>query len=1230
MNRFSTLSKGSPNILCFLLLTLLTASGTAQTPARIINPVSDTDTVTVTGTKPAFVQTQYDSGRVDPSQPMQRILLLLKPSDDQKAALKKVLNDQQDPASPGHGHWLAPQDYATQFGPADADLQKISDWLQQHGFQVDNVANGRQWIEFSGTSAQVETTFHTEMHHYAVNGKDYIANSTDISLPRALTPVVEGVVSLTNFEKVPMQTPATLVGRGTGASLAPVGTFTLGNNGSASVDPSFTLVAPSGTYHFISPGDFQKIYNVSPLLNSGTDGSGVSIAIVGRTDIRLSDIESFRQIFGLPSNDPTIITNGADPGYTGDEIEADLDLEWSGSSAPKAHIIYVASASTATTDGVDLSAAYIIDNRLAPIMSTSYGLCEAFLGSTGNAFYEALWKQAAAEGITPLVSSGDNGAAGCDPTVSFFPAKYGRNVSGLASTPYNVAVGGTEFNENGQDSTFWSLQNNSDQSSVLGYIPEVAWNESCNPTTDPQKCGGTNKYHLIGGSGGPSSCSNVTWTMVGNQTNITCNGGYPKPSWQAGPNVPNDGVRDLPDVSLNAAGGHDGYLMCVEGTCQTSVANGNTVLENALVVGGTSVSSPAMAGIMALVEQKHGQYLGLPNYTFYQLAAAQQASQCNSSNFTDPTQISSCVFSDTTAGNNGVPGVNGFDAVAGYDMATGLGSVNVANLVAQWPNGKKLPTETILTSAVRRAQHGQPVALNAKVQVQQGVGTPSGDLALEAGDGTYTSPVPLTNGSFSGTVNDLPGGQYLLKAHYNGDAMFDGSDSNPVPLVITPEDSTVTVQPWNLNLINFWVPTAGSVFYGTGVALNVTVNGISGVGQATGTVTVYDGTTLVGTVPILGGSAWVPLDPLLTSSLEVGTHNFTVKYSGDSSFNPSQTAQPVAVTIGKAFINYARITGDVTSLAAGTTEQLHMVVLAPGTATPSGTVQLFDNGTAVTGQIALDATAPKGAFQATYSDTFTAGSHQLRISYSGDSHYFAVAPPSFRTPQFLVTATASSGAATNVTISQNSSTVVVGQSGTYIVTVTPTSSGGVIPTGTVSLKGQSGYTAAGPITLVNGTATLSVPWSKYLGAGENELLAQYSGDSNYAPSISAEIITTVNPATPTVSLAANASQVWPGTTSDLTVDVQPTLTDPKIALPYGTVQFYDSVNGSAPMPLGSAQSLAQGNGNFTTYVLATTLPTGTNVITVRYLGSFNGEWGPANSSPTMVTVKPGAVPASGQ
>ena len=680
----------------------------AQTRSRITGAVDDSSLVRIPRSTHPLTTVATDLGRLDSNQAMERMVLVLRPSEEQEAKLKKLIDQQHDKESANYHKWLTPEEYGKQFGPSQSDLDQVRAWLQQQGFRIDKVGRGKQWIEFSGNAGQVEQSFHTEMHHFSWKGEKHVANSQDIALPSALAPVVSGILSLHNFQKKSGQAKSVHVHR---------------DPASGKLVPDFTLTNGNGTFHFLTPGDYKKIYNTEPLLDAGIDGRGVSIAIVARTDIFLSDVHTFRRIFGLPLNDPITIVNGADPGVNPDFGESSLDVEWSGAIAPHATIKMVTSASTLTTDGIDLSLSYVIDNAVAPIMSSSYSVCEPFIGTAGNAHLTGLYRQAAAEGITAFNSTGDNGSAGCDPFgVLFGPARNGPAVSGLATTPYTVSVGGTQFNENGLDGDYWLANNRPDLSSAIGYIPERVWNESCDPTIDPNQCQGSGLYFSFASGGGPSNCS--TSTISGDL--ITCISGTPKPSWQAGIGVPNDGVRDVPDISL-AAAGHDGYLVCQGGFCETTETNGKIVLTDADIVSGTSASTPAMAGMMALLEQKHGQYQGLANYSLYQLAAAERLAGCNSSKITNPHATSSCVFYDVTAGNNGVPGVAGYKAGKGYDMGTGLGSVNAENLVNAWSSAKKLKSVTALSVGIRTVQHGQPVPLTVSVKPAVGTGAPSGD-----------------------------------------------------------------------------------------------------------------------------------------------------------------------------------------------------------------------------------------------------------------------------------------------------------------------------------------------------------------------------------------------------------------------------------------------------------------------------------------------------------------------
>ena len=356
-------------------------------------------------------------------------------------------------------------------------------------------------------------------------------------------------------------------------------------------------------------------------------------------------------------------------------------------------------------------------------------------------------------------------------------------MNGLASTPFNTAIGGTQFNENGNDAAFWNAANGPGFSSAIGYIPETVWNESCDSSVNTCLF---NLSNLFSGGGGASTI-------------------YAKPVWQVTSvqGVPNDGKRDIPDVSL-AAATHDGYLVCFAGSCQTSTQNGQPVLLNASVVGGTSAGSPSFAAIMAIVDQKTGERQGLVNYALYPLAEAENFGNCNSASRTNPAVASTCIFNDVTTGNNSVPGQPGFNAGIGYDLATGLGSVNPANLVQALvarASGLQGTVTALVASGSTSVQHGQPVSFTVNVTPAAGTAVPTGNISivtsLQGGAGPGSNVTvgtgALSNGVFTGSFANLPGGQYNVSAHYPGDASFQASDSNTVAVNITKESSTTVL-----------------------------------------------------------------------------------------------------------------------------------------------------------------------------------------------------------------------------------------------------------------------------------------------------------------------------------------------------------------------------------------------------------------------------------------------------
>ncbi len=617
-----------------------------NTQSRITGAVDNTRLVVLPHSVHPLARPEFDQGPAPVDLPFDGMLLVLKRSEAQESALKQLLDQQQDRSSPNYHKWLTPEKFGRRFGPSDHDIQAVTLWLESQGFQVAGATHGRTGIEFSGTTGQIQNAFHAGIHKFVVNGEEHWANPNDPQIPAALAPVVVGIARLNNFRKKPqvrvLKQPIT-------AAYQP-----------GSSVPQFTATDGS---HGLAPSDYGVIYNINPLYAAGINGTGSTIAIVARSNIKASDIASFRSIFGLPKNPPTIILNGKDPGLvSGDETEALLDTSWSGAVAPNAAIKLVVSANTNNADGVDLSEQYIINHNLADIMSESYGDCEANYTQPEAANIQSLAQQAVAQGITYLVSTGDSGSAGCDDPNSETTAGGPFSINILASNPYTVAVGGTEFNENGNDAAYWNPQNSSVFGSALSYIPEDVWNESCTTA----QCGASNAGIWAGGGGASIF--------------------FPKPGWQAGvTGIPNDGVRDIPDVSLSAAS-HDYYLLCEDGSC-TANSKGQFSFDG---VSGTSAAAPSFAGIMALVKQHTGSRLGQADFVLYQLAATEALSACNASNATVPPR-GGCVFNDATIGNNAVPGEVGYGSFSakyqsnpGYDLATGLGSVNVTNLVSGW------------------------------------------------------------------------------------------------------------------------------------------------------------------------------------------------------------------------------------------------------------------------------------------------------------------------------------------------------------------------------------------------------------------------------------------------------------------------------------------------------------------------------------------------------------------
>jgi len=837
-----------PGVFLILVLAGLVpavAAQSARPEGRITDAVDERQLIELKGHVNRRVRSATPAGAADGDLAMERMMLLLGSSPAQQESLEELLAAQQDPASSSYRRWLTPQEFGEQFGPAPQDVETVTAWLRGHGFRVNGVTQGRRFIEFSGTAAQVAEAFHTQINSYVAEGKQYWANATNPYIPAALAPVVNGIASLHNFPRRAMHRLVTQT------SVART---------NATATPEFNL---SNGSHALGPYDFATIYNVLPLWNASPsmDGTGQKIAIVARSNIDIGDVSDFQNLFGLPLNPPQIIVNGTDPGIlrksdgtlADDATESELDVQWSGGVAKGATILLVVSKSTFSSDGIDLSATHIVDNNLAPVLSMSYGDCESDMGAQGNTFYNLLWQQAAAQGISVLVSTGDDGSAGCDDPTST-NASHGFAVSGLASTPYNVAVGGTQFNENG-DSTYWNSTSDAPHASANRYIPEVVWNESA-------------ASGLWAGSGGVSTL-------------------YSRPAWQTGtgvlaaddPGAPGQRHRLLPDVSLAAGAEHDGYVVCLNRECPGKVS----------IYGGTSVSVQTFAGLMAIVNQYTGSMQGNPNLHFYPLAST------------------SGVYHDITSGTNAVPckgessgcssnqknvsGVmNGYSAGTGYDLATGWGSVDANALVTNWSTvilGKATVTLTV-SASYNQAIFGSLVTVSAKFTSLSATGT----VQFYDNGTALGAPVSVANGTAQFSTSSLALGTHLIFASYSGDTNFNSGASAPINLTVVSSATPVVSLVAQFDAVHFaYAPGSGLSFM---VQLSASAFGPA----PTGTLSVLldSSATPVWTATSSAGAGSIITLNSAAAPFSIGTHNLTLTYSGDTNWLAA-TSSVVTVTI---------------------------------------------------------------------------------------------------------------------------------------------------------------------------------------------------------------------------------------------------------------------------------------------------------------------------------------------
>ncbi len=836
---------------------------------RIAGPIDPAQKVTLAHSVHPLAKPQYDQGAVESSLPFPYVLLYAAPSASQQAALNSFLTELQDRNSPNYHQWLTPEQYAARFGLSQSDMSKIGVWLQSQGFTVLKVARGRNVIIFSGTASQIESAFNTEIHRYNVNGDMHIANATPVQIPAALNGVIVSIRGLHNFRFKPMYVRAT-----------------------PGPHPHYTTTIDGTTDYFLAPGDVATLYDINALYSSSPaiDGTGQQLAIIGQTDVYLADINDFRSGFGF-STIPTTGSNvcstnssgivvepcdtanfeyilvGTDYGVSsGDIIEADLDLEWSGATARNAQIIFVNAPinSEETAGGVDESLQYAIDNAVAPVMSMSYGLCEEETESL-----ESELEQANTEGITFMNSAGDSGAFACDnapPNNEENPpyegAVGGEGVNYPASSQYVTGVGGTAIPLQDFTSTFWTTNGANGGSALSTLIgQEVAWNDD---VAFAQACQSepTNEFCTQGGSSAVSGWVDITsastaqqdvWISAGGggvsncateTTEGICEAGFPRPTWQT---ISISGVantRLVPDVSLLASPNYPGYIICTpmyaltesgtdtSSSCASGIAT--AVDTNFSLVGGTSASSPIFAGMITLVNQYlDSAGLGNINPTLYSLAAAHTTNDA---------------FHNITSGENdvycqpGTPsgqpsgficpsgGVAGFssspaDAKTGYNLVNGLGSVDLDKLAVAWAASRTSTGATIVISTTSAASvfEGASVAFKATVTPSSSIGGVSFSTSLNGAAATPIGNALLNSfsasaGTVTFTTTSLPVGTNVVTAVYDG-------DTNTLPSAAPSNPETITViQPYTMSA----TPSSLTASAGQNASTTISITPVSG------------------------------------------------------------------------------------------------------------------------------------------------------------------------------------------------------------------------------------------------------------------------------------------------------------------------------------------------------------------------------------------------------------------
>ena len=562
------------------------------------------------------------------------------------AGLDATLTGLYNPGSPAYSRWMTPAGFRARYSPSRAQVAAVRTWLADSGFAIVDVPRNRLFVTASGTVDQVEHTFDVHENLYRIDGRTVRAPDADPAVPAGISADVRAITGLdgsltlaTPEHRSPAPPPPA------GTSVGPCSRYWGEHTSAAFPNP----YAPGTPLPWLicgyTPAQIDSAYGIDRLRRAGLDGRGQTIAITGAffsPTIR-DDANSFSREFGLPRLGPwnyrQVTAPGTrripqDPAETQSwYIEQALDVEWAHAVAPGARIVYVGAANDA--GGLDQAVNEVVDRHLANIVSNSWGLPESLAPRGEILAMNAVFQQAAAEGIGVYFASGDDG----DNRLA-----AGRISAGFPdSSPWVTSVGGTSLAI----------------SRTGGYQWEAGWGTTTTDWNGARWAPKAPGDFMYGSGGGPSHVFPMPFYQAGAVP-------LAEATWKGTPR------RTEPDLAMDA-------------DPQTGVTFAQTyVLPNGhrriidSWIGGTSLSAPLVAGVMALADQHSGRPHGFINPALYRLRGTQALNDVTGGHGTLAVLRNALAPDGSIVTRlRSLDRDSSLSAGPGWDPVTGLGSLNV-------------------------------------------------------------------------------------------------------------------------------------------------------------------------------------------------------------------------------------------------------------------------------------------------------------------------------------------------------------------------------------------------------------------------------------------------------------------------------------------------------------------------------------------------------------------------